>query len=133
MSKTRRSRRTTQRVQTPPLQTSYTRKANGEYVYKPLTKTQRERSLRYIRKHLEKRQRIPKEDTDLLVNFRNQLSDNVDRRPLSPRLLPPPPTEPPPPLEVGFANALLDLKHGKYDGPKGGRPLRRRTMSKKSK
>ena len=109
MSKTRRSRRTTQRVQTPPQQTSYTRKANGEYVYKPLTKAQRERSLRYIRKHLEKRERVPREDTDLLVNFRNNA------------FMPPPPTEAPPPLEVGVSNALLDLKSGKYDGKKGGR------------
>lgn len=111
--------RTTRRVQTPPQQTSYTRKANGEYVYKPLTKAQRERSLRYIRKHLEKRQRIPKEDTDLLVNFRNNA------------FMPPPPTEAPPPLEVGVSNALLDLKSGKYDGKKGGRRASRETRKSK--
>lgn len=32
--------------------------------------------------------------------------------------MPPPPSEAPPPLEVGVANALLDLKRGKYDGKK---------------
>ncbi len=105
MSKTSHRYRTTQRAKSPP-RMSYTRKANGEYVYKPLNKTQREKSLRHIRKHLEKRARVPKEDTDLLVNFRNNAH------------MPPPPSEAPPPLEVGVANALLDLKRGKYDGKK---------------
>ncbi len=111
MSKTSHRYRTTQRAKSPP-RMSYTRKANGEYVYKPLNKTQREKSLRHIRKHLEKRARVPKEDTDLLVNFRNNAH------------LPPPPTEAPPQLEVGVANALMDLKRGKYDGKSARRTKR---------